>query len=642
MAALVGAAVTVATLTAPTHWAPFLSTVETWLSDMRTAMLAEPMPQDDRLVIFAIGESALAGLPYVSPIDRGLLADSLSAIASKGPTVIGLDILFTRSTEPEKDARLKAAIDGATVPIVVAWAEAGWGLDKAEAAYLATFAAKAGKGWPNLLKNERDATVRWFASEFGPDNAVSRRTFPAAIAEAAGAKIGSGQQRLDYRRPPGPDKPPFRVFPIEAAKLMPPAWLAGKIVLIGADLAGTDRHRVPGYARGAVGASAVPGVYIHAHAISQLLDGRTVPEAGLGSRLLLALAAVAAGLALATLVRLWPLQVVAGLFAAFALVGVGFWAAAENGPALPMLTPVLGMLVAVAGGITLVGRRLKREKRFIRSAFAHYLAPAVVAELERTPEALRLGGERRELTALFTDVAGFTNLSEGMDPQALGSLLNRYFDGMCEAVVKTEGTIDKFVGDALVALFGAPALRPDHAERALACALAIDRFCEDFRAAERVRGVDFGVTRIGLHSGLATVGNFGGEARFNYTALGDTVNTAARLEGANKLFGTRLCVSGTTAAACPGHRFRPIGDIVVKGKEAPVTVFEPEGAGGVAGGPAWTGYLEAYERLRGDGQGALAAFEALARQFPDDGPTAFHLKRLRSGANGTLIKLTEK
>ena len=265
----------------------------------------------------------------------------------------------------------------------------------------------------------------------------------------------------------------------------------------------------------------------------------------------------------------------------------------------------------------------------------------MVAELEKKPEALRLGGERRELTALFTDVAGFTNLSEGMDPQALGLLLNRYFDGMCDAVVKTEGTIDKFVGDALVALFGAPAVHANHAERALACALAIDRFAEEFRRAEAERGIHFGVTRIGLHTGLATVGNFGGAARFNYTALGDTVNTAARLEGANKLFGTRLCVSGTTAAACPAHRFRPIGDIVVKGKEAPVTVFEPAGVDGEEG-LAWAGYREAYQRLSEGGPSALQAFEALALQYPDDGPTAFHLRRLRSGANGTLIKLTEK
>jgi len=287
--------VTAATVTAPTHWAPFLSTVETWLADLRAAVLAKPMKQDDRIVILAIRDSTLVKQAYTSPVDRALLADAISAIAAKGPKVIGLDILFTRPTEPDKDARLKAALENAPAPIVVAWAEAGRGLEKGEAAFLAGMAEKVGKGWPNLLKNERDAIVRWFATEFGPPGSSAPLSFPAAIARAAGVEIGTGTRLLDYRQPPDAEKPPFRVFPLEAGALMPQAWLAGKIVLIGADLAGTDRHRVPGVARLSVGASSVPGVYIHAHAISQLLDGREAPETSLAVRIGLSLAAVLAG-----------------------------------------------------------------------------------------------------------------------------------------------------------------------------------------------------------------------------------------------------------------------------------------------------------------------------------------------------------
>jgi CHASE2 domain-containing sensor protein len=158
--ALVALAVTAATVTAPGYWAPFLGTVETWLADLRGAVLAEPLPQDDRLVILVIRDSTLAKLPYVAPIDRALLADAVGAVAKAGPRVLGLDILFTRPTEAAKDVRLRQALAAVQAPVVLAWAEAGQGLSQAEADYLARFAGTLEKGWPNLLKSDRDATVR--------------------------------------------------------------------------------------------------------------------------------------------------------------------------------------------------------------------------------------------------------------------------------------------------------------------------------------------------------------------------------------------------------------------------------------------------------------------------------------------------
>jgi class 3 adenylate cyclase len=384
----------------------------------------------------------------------------------------------------------------------------------------------------------------------------------------------------------------------------------------------------------------LPGVAIHAHALAQLLDGREIPELPYSGRLAMAAVVVALGLAIAIVAVPWWVRVGLGGLAVAAIVGGGFLAVRDGGPDLPMIAPILGYLGAFGGGTLFIGRTLRRDKRFIRDAFAQYLAPAVVAELEAEPGGLRLGGERREITALFSDVAGFTQFSERMDPQALGELLNRYFDGLCDAVVAHEGTIDKFVGDAIIAIFGAPAPRPDHAERALACALAIDRFAEAFRAAEAAKGIPFGATRIGVHTGTATVGNFGGRVRFNYTALGDTMNAASRLEGANKTFGTRIAISATTAARVAGVRARPIGDIVLKGKVEPVTVHTPAVAG--EDDALWFAYGKAFEMMRVHDPGARVAFAELARRYPNDGPSALHARRLAEGALGTLITLTEK
>jgi class 3 adenylate cyclase len=635
---------TVLTLTAPSHWAPLLGALETQLADARRALVAWTMPppaQDDRIVVLGVRLSTLGPYPYLLPFDRGMLADAMEALARAGVRAVGLDLFFVRPTEPAKDARLKAVLESFPAPVVVSWAEAGQGLDDAEGAWLAAYAAGLGKGWPNLVKDDRDRVVRWLDTRFGAEGSATRLALAAALAEAVGVPTSPGRRLLDYRLPKSSETPAFPVYPLEAAALMPPAWLAGKIVLVGADLAGTDVHDVPGYVVGTVGRASVPGVVVHAHALAQLLDGREAPELDPWGRLVFAAAVVAAGLATAIAAIPWWARVVLGAAAVVAVLGAGVVAVRLGGPPdLPIATPVLGYLGAFAGGIAFVGRRLRRDKRFIRDAFAQYVAPAVVAELEAEPDALRLGGDRLEITALFSDVAGFTEFSERMDPQALGELLNRYFDGLCDAVVEHGGTIDKFVGDAIVALFGAPIAKADHAERALACALAIDRFAETFRAAETARGVPFGATRIGVHTGWATVGNFGGRVRFNYTALGDTMNAASRLEGANKTFGTRIALSATTTARCPGVRVRAIGDILLKGKAEPMTVYEPATPGHDA--VLWQAYDWAYAALRDGDAIARSAFTELAREYPEDGPSRLHAQRLAQGMTGTLIKLTEK
>ena len=161
----------------------------------------------------------------------------------------------------------------------------------------------------------------------------------------------------------------------------------------------------------------------------------------------------------------------------------------------------------------------------------------------RRIETIDLGGQRREIATLFTDITGFTTLVETLDPEVLEPLLNDYLAGMTEVVFAHDGTVAKIVGDALHVLFGAPGEQPDHATRAVMCSLALDAFAREFRQAWNERGVALGATRIGVHAGPAIVGNFGGSRFFEYTAYGDTINVAARLESVNKQLGTSAAPS---------------------------------------------------------------------------------------------------
>jgi adenylate cyclase len=270
------------------------------------------------------------------------------------------------------------------------------------------------------------------------------------------------------------------------------------------------------------------------------------------------------------------------------------------------------------------------------ATLSRYFSPNLAQRLVSDTDAIDLRGQRREIATLFTDVASFTTLVETLEPDVLGPLLNDYVAGMTDVVFSHDGTVAKIVGDAIHVLFGAPGEQPDHAARAVACALALDEYAQSFRERWRQKGIALGVTRIGAHAGPAIVGNFGGGRFFDYTAYGDTINVAARLETANKQLGTRICVSAMLAARVDEFRGRPVGDLVLRGKTEALRAFEPlrreqyEDA-------TTKSYLEAFARLEANDPAALAAFAAHVGKRADDQLASFHLKRLLNGATGTQI-----
>ncbi|HEY0571633.1 MAG TPA: adenylate/guanylate cyclase domain-containing protein, partial [Enterovirga sp.] len=276
-------------------------------------------------------------------------------------------------------------------------------------------------------------------------------------------------------------------------------------------------------------------------------------------------------------------------------------------------------------------RRRQAHAERAHASLSRFFSPNLAERLAADSSVFDLAGKRRDVASLFTDIAGFTTLVESLDPNVLGELLNEYLGEMTAVVFAYDGTVAKIVGDAIHVLFGAPGDQPDHADRAIACTLALDGCAEELRVRWRARGVNLGATRIGAHAGPAIVGNFGGGRFFDYTAYGDTINTAARLEAANKQLGTRICVSGSVAERAAAFHGRPVGDLVLRGKTGAMRAFEPltreafEDAATIR-------YAEAFAKLEAGDAGAMPAFAAVVGQKPDDCLASFHLKRLLNGA----------
>ena len=283
-------------------------------------------------------------------------------------------------------------------------------------------------------------------------------------------------------------------------------------------------------------------------------------------------------------------------------------------------------------------RRRQAEAERAYASLSRYFSPQIASRLACEGEADGMTVHRREVAIIFTDLTSFTSLVETTPPDVFGALLNEYVGGMTDVVFAHEGTVAKVMGDAIQILFNAPGDQPDYATRAIACAHDLDVWAEAFRQRWKSKGVNFGKTRIGVHAGPAWVGNFGGSRFFDYTAYGDTINTAARLEAANKSLGTRICVSATVADATEKFRGRPVGDLMLRGRSEPLRAYEPLSATAFQG-PTTTQYSEAFAKLEAGDAAAMPAFAALVGLHADDALAGFHLRRLLNGAKGVRMQL---
>lgn len=433
-----------------------------------------------------------------------------------------------------------------------------------------------------------------------------------------------GRFRINYR---GPAKSfPYYSYAEVLAGRVAPEVFRDRIVLVGATAVGIYDVRVTPFS------SVFPGVEIHATIIDNLLrqDFLHAPR-GLVNPAVLML--VGGSLLLGLLLpRLRP-----GFGLALLLVLVGgyllldyylfkYWRLY-----LQILYPLNCLLLVYVGVAFLRFLAEERERLRIKAAFQNYVAPEVVNLMLQHPERLRLGGERRELTVLFSDIRGFTSLSEQMDPEELVSLLHSYLNPMTDLVFQYRGTMDKYIGDAIMALYGAPLPLPDHADRACETAVAMVARLQELWPEWQARGWPPLQIGIGINSGLVTVGNMGSARLFDYTAIGDHVNLASRLEGLNKYYGTTILISEYTRVLLQREFIlREVDRVRVKGKKEAVAILEVRGLGHPAGKEAeflarFAAGLLAYRRQQWD----IAArhFSDCLRLVPEDGPAKLLLAR---------------
>ena len=438
-----------------------------------------------------------------------------------------------------------------------------------------------------------------------------------------------GRMLINFRGPPG-TFPAYSIADLIAHRV-PKAAIAGKIVLVGMTAhALGDRKITP------TGGD-FPGVEIHANAIDNVLRGDFVRRSrveGTAEEDAVALALVLAiSLAAAYLSPLWS--------AAAALwVVVGFSAYAQyrlvdDGVLIDVVLPLASVLLTYTALATYRYVTEGSEKRYLRSALEHYLNPEVVQSVVDDPQGLQLSGERRHLAILFSDIVNFTSRAERFEAERLVALLNAYMNEMCKIILDSKGTLDKLMGDGIMAFWGAPNEIENPAAAAIDCALKMLESLERLRKAdERFADVDIG---IGIATGDAIVGNLGSEHRFDYSAVGDTVNLASRLEGLTRHFQVHLLVNRQTLAEAAGdYCAREVGLVKVKGKEQLVPIVDVAGRAGNGIDPTfYQRFNRALEHIRnGEATAANTMLQALSREAPDDALVSLYLEKIVEATDG--------
>jgi adenylate cyclase len=592
---LTGVLVLLALLVARFGWeVPGVAAAEQTMFDFRSFVEADrnDVAQDDRVVMVVYNDQTLIAARKRSPLDRGVLARALRNLDTMGAKAIGLDILFDQPQD--EDAELIATLRSMKTPVAVGYANVATNegsIQYDQEKYLESFLAqlKGSNAKPASVRlNESEGVTRlWPEIRADLPPVLGRRM----LAEAGEAKktLRGYQGAIHYRLPEDPTRPVLAELPIDTfadptldeipeLREALAEQIRGKYVLIGGDIVDTDR--VPTPLSQSMGTPEPPGLAVHGEMIAQMLDGRAMPRPL--PLTLWAFAVLFVTMAVLTGLLEWgSWRIYALLGSQFLLMlGIPFFMALRGVDTygLPAIGWVLGWILAFTA-ITSAARTAGAVQRnFAQGALGKYLPEQMAREIIDHPELLALHGEKKHIYVLFSDLEGFTKMSHALQPEQVAKLLNRYLDMLSDVVLDHGGVLDKFVGDAVVAFWGAPISREDDATRAAQAGYAIWQAGQAFR--EEVAQMDpnlpkIGKTRVGLHYGEAVVGNFGGDSRIQYTALGDSMNTAARLEAANKALDSNVMASREFAERSKLDWWRPMGRVVLRGRARPVEIMEP-------------------------------------------------------------------
>ena len=545
---------------------------EWWLFDLQSRQLARSRPVDPRIVLVTVSDEVIANLKETygrPPYSRAVWALVVEELKRSGATVIAFDILFSEEnpSDPEGDRALATAIEGAPVilaaqthptvtlplPMFRRTARVGTIRFVGEHRYVLT-----DRGLPSLALASAQL---WKAEALPPHSTL--------VIRWNGAKKKADD--LTYPNV-GLDKVVLAALMRQEGTPVPEAFarqFRGKIVLIGNIAAGLwDLHPNPL-------SPIAPGLEHHANAIDNLLhaDFNRVANRWLMLPLIL-LVGIGFGAAINP-IRSQLLSGVVAILSIAAVLAAGYAALALGGWIVPAFT--LSVAIALTYVVLTVLKFIEEQGQtaLLRATFGRYVSPQILEHILAHPEKVHLGGERRELTILFSDIRGFTSISEAASPEEVVEMLNEYLTRMVDILLAHGGTLDKFIGDAVMGFWNAPAPDEDHARHAVACAVAMIEDTARLREQWEREGKAAIRIGIGVNTGDAVAGNIGAERVFGYTVIGDAVNLASRLESKNKDYGTEIIVSESTLARM-GEGFTTVylDEVKVKGKEKAVKIYQ--------------------------------------------------------------------
>ncbi|MBL7213112.1 MAG: adenylate/guanylate cyclase domain-containing protein [Desulfobacteraceae bacterium] len=639
---------------------PFFHTMEHKTIDWRIRFRAPDRSFGKNVMVILLDEPVMDQFPCRSPVPRGMLASLIHIADEAGARLIALDVFLKNLTFGDKDRELMSAIKRSGKVVLGSALRGEEGQYRVDLPHQDFLNASFATGLADFPVNPVDQRVRALQVYYEIQGKIvpalssslflidqGARVMPSKLVDMDGFSEKWPPMDLDalnrifinYQGPPAfanPEENIIRTFPASAVLtgLVPDEWFKNKIVLIGAGYAdNADAYRTPFYSSH-YDYAMTQGVEIHANALATILAGKTITFPPLAASFLIILTF---SLILLLLERRFN-TITSGIV--LAVVCSGYWVFSfiffeRTNLALPIIPFLTGLILTFI--LMAIYRSLTegRQKRWIKNAFQMYLSPEFVNILLKKPERLFLGGEEKELTILFSDLKGFTSLSEGISPAELVSLLNEYLDGMTQILFSHEGTLDKYEGDAVMAFWGAPLEQHDHARKAVNAALEMLRFSDTLSQKFQREGRPPIKTRIGLNTGKVVVGNIGSQKRFDYTIVGDEVNLTSRLESANKQYGTYLMISHSIYTIVKDYFLvRELDNLSVKGKTLPVKVYEVLGLINEDYDLGFQKMLECYHQgylaySKRQWKNALELFEEGLGMRPDDGPTLTYVDRCR-------------
>ncbi|MGE5299340.1 MAG: CHASE2 domain-containing protein [Acidobacteriota bacterium] len=532
------------------------------------------------IVLVAIDEPSFAEFGKQWPWPRSLHGKLVDSLRRAGAAVIGFDILFSEPSVAAEDRAFAEAIERAGNVVLASDVNVANDSKYQRVMLIEPIPMFRDHSRTGLITIDldRDYVVRRL-----PGPSEGEIPFPEQIARLYSDKTHAAPKDalIFYTAPPEGIKSVSYYQALEPEKFLPANFFKGKVVIIGR-AAGTapelQENRTDYFATPFLSLSAdnraMSGTELHANMAADFIGGTFVRRlVGLKKAMLLLLIGLISGL---TQIRWRP--IVSGLFGIFLAITClfsSYFAFESYRLWVPTLTSVFPIVLSyTVFGIDAYVTS-ERKKREIKRAFSHYLSPSILESVLADPNNIRLGGERVEATILFSDMADFTSISEKLEPEEVSRLINRYMTAMSGIIIAHKGTIDKFIGDATMAFWGAPVADPDHALNACRAAVAMQKRLEALRTEFREEGLPEVKIRIGINTGTVIAGNMGSAELFDYTVMGDSVNLASRLEGVNKKFGTGILISRYVLEKVAGKVVvRPMGKIGVKGKTVEVEVFE--------------------------------------------------------------------